>query len=190
MWETMTETERYVRRYLKETLANVQASPIARMRNGLTVFEKTLIYYYTATGYRTINSTLRRPKGKRGTKAGMLLSAALEKLPDWRGLAYRNAFLTKKDIARYRASMDAGSSVVEYSFISCSRSPGKAANYPHANTEFRILSMHGKSVEDYSCLGTHHPPNEEEILIPPGHAFRVLDVNDSGPMVLIILREL
>ena len=186
----MTETEKYVRRYLKEDLANVQASPISHMRNGLTVFEKTLIYHYTASGYLTINTTLRRSKGRQNTKAGMLLNAVLEKLPDWRGLAYRNAYLTNQDIQRYRAGMDSGSCVLECSFVSCSRSPGKARNYPHANTEYQILSKHGKSVEDYSCLGSHHPPNEEEILFQPRTSFQVLDVNDSGPMLLIIMKEL
>ena len=45
-------------------------------------------------------------------------------------------------------------------------------------------------MEECSCLGTNMPPNEEEILFQQGHAFQVLEVNDSGPMVLIIMKEL
>jgi hypothetical protein len=188
--QRVTATEKYVRRYLRDALSKVASCPIATVSNGLDIYEKTLIYHYTASGYRSINRSLRRSKGKRGTQAGVLLNAALEKLPDWRGLAYRNAHLSKSDIERYRNSLDTGSSLMEWSFISSSRSPGKARNYPHSNTEFRIRSRHGKIVEECSCLGAYLPPNEEEILFQPGHAFQVLDVNDSGPMVLIIMREL
>ncbi len=85
----MSETEKYVRKYLKEELAKVESSPIASVRNGLDRYEKSLIYYYTESGYRSINRSLRHSKGKRGSKASALLNASLKKLPDWHGLAYR-----------------------------------------------------------------------------------------------------
>jgi hypothetical protein len=186
----MTSAEKYVKKYLNDELAKVTSSQIALVENGLDIYEKTLIFHYTESGYLSINRSLRQSRGKRGTKASSLLESALDKLPDWHGLAYRNVHLTDKDIGRYRESLETNSSLTEWSFISCSRSPGKAQNYPHSNTEFRIRSMHGKIVEECSCLGTNMPPNEEEILFQPGHAFQVLDVNDSGPMVLIIMKEL
>jgi hypothetical protein len=186
----MTEHERYVRRYLKKELAKVTSSPIAAIRNGLDIYEKTLIYYYTESGYRSINRSLRTSRGKRGTKASSLLNEVLEKLPDWRGLAYRNTRLTEKQIKRYQACMDKGSPITEWAFVSSSRSPGKARYYPNSNTEFQIFSRHGKVVEECSCLGKYTPPNEEEILFLPGSSFQVLSVNLSGQKMLIIMEEL
>ena len=81
----MTKTEKYVRNNLTIVLEEVQRTPIAHIENGLTIYEKTLIYHYTKDGYRPINRSLRRSQGRRGTIASDLLDAALGKLPDWRG---------------------------------------------------------------------------------------------------------
>jgi len=178
----MTETESYVRRYLKEALAKVESSPIAGVGNGLDIFEKTLIYYYTESGYREINSGIRQSHGKRVSKVSALLNVALEKLPDWHGLAYRYTALTRKDIERYRFSLETATPLTEWSFVSCSASLGKAHAYPGSNTKFRIRLRHGKDVEECSCLGKHTPPNEEEILIPSGLIFQVLDVKRFRPI--------
>ena len=178
----MTETESYVRRYLKEALAKVETSPIAGVGNGLDIFEKTLIYYYTESGYREINSGIRQSHGKRVSKVSALLNVALEKLPDWHGLSYRYTALTRKDIERYRFSLETATPLTEWSFVSCSASLGKAHAYPGSNTEFRIRLRHGKDVEECSCLGKHTPPNEEEILIPSGLIFQVLDVKRFRPI--------
>jgi hypothetical protein len=43
----MTETEQYVRKHLPKELAEVQISAIADVDNGLDIYEKTLIYFYT-----------------------------------------------------------------------------------------------------------------------------------------------
>ncbi len=154
------------------------------------IYEKTLIYYYTESGYIPINRSLRRSHSKRGTKASSLLNDVLDKLPNWRGLAYRNTRLTEKQVKRYRESMDKGSPITEWALVSSSRSPGKARYYPNSNTEFQIFSRHGKVVEECSCLGKYTPPNEEEIVFQPGHSFQVLGVNLSGASVLIIMEEL
>jgi hypothetical protein len=186
----MTETEKYVRRYLKDELSKVKSSPIATLRNGLDIYDKTLIYHYTESGYLPINRSLRRSHGKFGTKASSLLNGVLDKLPDWRGLAYRNTRLTDKQVKRYRSSLEKGYAITEWSFVSSSRSPGKARYYPNSNTEFQIFSRHGKVVEECSCLGKYTPPNEEEIVFQPGHSFQVLSVNLSGASVLIVVEEL
>ncbi len=68
---------------------------------------------------------------------------------------------------------------MEWSFVSCSASPGKDRNYPHSNTEFRIRLRHGKNVEEYSCLtdyieGASLSREEELFFISQLHTLNVI----------------
>ena len=185
----MTETEKYVRRFLKKDFDEVRASAIAGVRNGLDIYEKTLIYYYTASGYRAINQSLRRFGGHAGSRAAILLQEVLRKLPDWRGPVFRAANLTKSSIAVYKKCALAGSAIMETAFLSTSRSPHKIEHYPATNVTYHIFARHGKAIESCSRLGSVLPPNEEEVLLLPRSKFWVLDVNESSGNVLIILEE-
>lgn len=182
----MTETERYVRRRLKDALTAVQSSQIAAVQNGLSIYEKALIYHYTWDGYLSINRSLRKSSGN---KAAQLLDRAIAKLPNWTGLVYRTAKLTKKQHAAYKRALAKDIPITERSFVSTSRSASLAHGYPHWNTQFRIFLRTGKSVEECSRLGRFSPPNEQEVLSRPGGSFRVLEVNDLGGHTLIIMRE-
>ena len=155
----MTETEKYVRRYLKKAVTEVAASRFASVPNGLDLFEKTLIYHYTGDGYILINRSLRRHSGN---KAAALLAGAVQKLPSWQGLVYRTAGLTKNQVARYRRSLKTGIPVMEPTFVSTSKSQIQAREYPNWNVQFRIFSRSGKEIEKCSCL-----PHEEEVLLLP-----------------------
>jgi hypothetical protein len=185
----MNEAEQYVKRYLKKELAEVQASPIATVQNGLSLFEKTLVYYYTRDGYKSINKSLRESGGKRGSKAAVLLNGVLKKLPDFEGLVHRTAWLTGKQIQKYKNSFLHNSPLTEFTFVSTSRSALAARLYPKWNVRFQVISKYGKSIEDVSQMGIFHPPNEQEVLFGSGHSFIVLDVTDLGSQMLIILEE-
>lgn len=186
----MTEAEKYVTRYLKSELEIVRTSAIAVVRNGLDIYEKTLIFYYTGSGYGPINASLRRSGGKRGSRAAILLEDALNRLPDWQGAAFRSCRLTKRQVAEYAHCARMGSTITEASFLSTSRNMEKLEHYPDTNCQMDIYVRHGKSIEECSRLGTHHPPNEEEVLVLPGTTFQILDVNDSGSSVLITMEEI
>lgn len=186
----MTETEKYVKRYLSKELKQVQGSAFAQVNNGLDIYERTLIYYYTGSGYQAINSNLRRTGGRRGLKVGALLDKALMKLPSHRGFVHRTARLTKKQIQKYKDSLQRNKPIIEPSFISTSKSTLTARLYPNWNVRFRVISKHGKNIEHISQMGTLSLLNEQEVLIGPRHSFRVLDVTDVGSTVLIILEEL
>ena len=186
----MTETEKYVRRYLKEELWAVQSSGIASVKNGLDIYEKTLIFYYTGSGYRTINASLRRSGGTRSNRAAELLQKAIARLPDISGPVFRSCHLTKKQIAEYARCAETESLRSEPTFLSTSRNEEKLEHYPNTNCRFVIYARHGKVIEECSRFGINMPPNEEEILFLPGSVFRVLDVNDSEQDLLIMMEEI
>lgn len=183
----MTETEKYVRRYLNKELLAVISSPIALVQNGLDTFEKTLIYHYTNSGYLSINRAYRK---KRTLKAGKLLQKVLTKLPNYQGQVYRATGLTKKQIILYRNSISKNIPITEPAFISTSISPLTVRLYPRWNVRFHIISKHGKNIEDMSRLGLHEELNEKEVLFPPGCSFRILAVTDSNGKVLILMEEI
>jgi hypothetical protein len=52
----MNKTEKYVKGSLGSSLSEVMQNPdIRSVQNGLSLFEKALIYDYTKDGYKTIN---------------------------------------------------------------------------------------------------------------------------------------
>ncbi len=178
----MSETEKYVRRYLKNELAEVQQSPISDLENGLTIFEKTLIYYYTKDGYRKINKSLR--KG-RTSKVSELLGSVLSKLPDHLSLVHRTAYLENRQLNGYRNAFQKGLVILDRGFISASKSILIGRAMPKFNAKFQISTRSGKSIKEFSFS-----PNEEEILIMSGTSFQVVDVIKKGNYLLIKLEKI
>ena len=119
----MTNVEKYVKSQFSDELTEVQNLPIAEVKNGLTVHEKTLIYHYTKDGYRDINRELRFNSGKKKSEIVLLLEKCLKKLPDHRGLVHRTADASANQIERYRAALRTGEIVRENTFVSTTRSP-------------------------------------------------------------------
>ena len=185
----MTRIEKYVRAYLVDELEEVQNSPIVNVPNGLTVFEKTLVYDYTKNGYENINNELRSGSGS-ALEVIKLLERVLRKLPNHEGVVHRTAHLTQKQLQGYRSAMRSGKLVNEPSFISTSKSPLIARMMPRFNVKFQIISKGGKLIEDMSYMGVHTPPNEEEVLFCPGSKFEILNVTDLGRYVLIKTEEI
>ena len=188
----MTKAERYVRRYLAAELAEVLALPIARVQNGLTIYEKTLIYHYTKDGYEKINEWLRSPKKLRMPQCEicMLLKSAVRKLPAARAVVFRTVDLSQSIIDKYSASLNSGSPIVDVAFISTSQSPMIARSRPRYNVKFTLTCFSGRSVEEVSYMGIHSSLNEREVLLLPGSKFRVDSVTKKDSIVLIKLTEL
>jgi hypothetical protein len=184
----MNRTEKYVKDSLRPALHEVLHNPyILGVHNGLSPYEKALIYNYTKEGYKSINEALRENTGKRLPVESQLLKAALKKLPDHRGVVYRSVDLSRKQINSYKNAV--GDVIKESTFISSSRSPLIARMLPSFTAKFSIISKHGKSVESISYMGLYNPPNEEEVLFAAGTSFRVLDVTDKEEYVLITMEE-
>jgi hypothetical protein len=184
----LTKAERYVRENLATELGEVLASPIAKVENGLTIFEKTLIYHYTKDGYASVNRELR--EGSKHSELSALLERSLKKLPDYVDEVHRTTFLGNTALDRYRSALNTGAPVTELAFISSSRSPKTSRIMPRYNTRFQIASNHGKSIEDISYAGSHTVENEKEVLFCPGSKFEVLQVTTMPNYVLIKMVEL
>jgi hypothetical protein len=184
----MTKAERYVRANLIVELEDVQGSPISRADNGLTIYEKTLIYHYTKDGYVRINQGL-RSHGQTDLEVVPLLESALRKLPPYQGIVHRTAVLTRKQLQSYLSSWRAGRVKAVPEFLSSSKSALIPRMRPRFNVKFRIVSRSGRSIEEVSYMGKHTPPNEQEVLFLPGSRFEISDVTDFAGYVLIFMEE-
>lgn len=185
----MTKAERYVRHHLQGELEEVRSSPIADVSNGLSLYEKTLIYHYTKDGYDTINRELWSRQPSQRSEVIVLLEKALKKLPNHVDEVHRTITLTRKDIKRYQEAARRGTVVREPGFTSTSKSPHVARLRPKFNVKFQILSKKGKSIEDMSFMGHGDLVNEEEVLFLPNTAFTVLGVTKKDSYLLIKLEE-
>jgi hypothetical protein len=183
----MTKAEKYVKAHLAAELAEVLALPISAVQNGLTVYEKTLIYHYTKDGYAAINAALRK---SRKTVLTNLLGQALKKLPEYRDQVFRTAYLSSRQLSAYQRAFRDDLPMTERSFLSSSMASGLARQLPPHNVRFQIASRSGRSVETVSHLGIYSISNEEEVLFPPGCQFRVQAVTQMKNYVLIILEEI
>ena len=177
----MTRSERYVRLHLVRELDAIRNKGISRLRNGLTIYEKTVIYYYTDSGYDIINSTLRsNPSAIRKEPASLLLSA-VRKVPMYRGVVHRTVTLTDTD----RHKLVPGALISESTFVSASRSPLIAKLHADFNVRFQIRSKTSRAIESLSCF-----PEEMEVVFLPGTQFKVLSVTERADYVLIKMEEL
>jgi hypothetical protein len=185
----LTKSERYVRENLATELEEVLASPIAKVANGLTIYEKTLIYHYTKDGYHTINPSL-RSSGSHPSEIVDLLIRALNKLPSHRGEVHRTTQLTQQQIHRYNIAFKNEKPVAEGAFTSASRSPFIGRLMPKFNVKFQMISRRGKWIEEISYMGAHTTSNEREVLFLPESEFRILEVTQRSRYVLIRMEEL
>jgi hypothetical protein len=144
-----------IEKYSKENLAHemLEIKNTDRNKNcpELTLCEKSIIYKYTNDGFEEINELLRNSKGKKNDTFGKFLNFSLKKLPNFDGLVYRAAQLTKSEIDRYIVAFDNNTVIQEYSFISTSKSRLTAMSY-RGNVVFRISSRTGKDIEKYLNL--------------------------------------
>lgn len=177
----MTKSESYVKKYLAAELAEVEALPIAEVDNGLSVYEKTLIYHYTKDGYVAANAAMRNGKPSEFTT---LLTRALRKLPRTALQVYRTCVLDASAIARYEKAMRLDRRFRERTFVSTSRSSAIGRSRPKYTVKFQIVCKSGRKIDDMSFV-----PSELEVLLLPGCEFVVEDVTQHAQYTLIRMTE-
>jgi hypothetical protein len=180
---------KYVNSYLQKELAELKISPIANAASTLTLEERTLIYKYSEDGYEDVNRLLRNSKGKDKTEFAVFLDSALKKLPDYFGPVYRTANLTDAELKIYEEAEKKNAILVEYSFISTSKSI-VTANMFGKSCRFTIISRTGKEIEKFAKYGAHSGQNENEVLFRLNRKFEVLEVTKRNGITFIIMEEI
>ena len=179
---------KYVNEYLAHELKQVRSSPIASIDSILSIEERVLIYKYSEDGYESVNSTLLKSKGKINTDYGKLLEKTLLKLPDYKGIVYRNVILSATQLAIYENALAKNLILVEHCFISTSKSP-LIANMFGGKYRFTIICKNGKEIERFSKYGVNSGQNEKEVLFTPNCKFEVLEIIKNKDYTLILMEE-
>jgi hypothetical protein len=179
---------KYVEDYLGYELNAISSGPIAQVKSVLSLAERALIYKYSADGYESVNEALRKSRGKDNTTFGELLGITLKKLPDHKGLVYRNVNLSSAELAVYIDACEKSTILVEHSFISASRSISVASMFG-GNCRFTMISQSGKAIEEFAKYGIDSGQNEREVLFGPNSKFDVLEVTKMNDHTLIIMEE-
>lgn len=184
----MTELEKYSNKNLKSEISEIQTSNRNSELNQLTIYEKAIIYKYSNDGFESLNEILRKSKGKKINALGNYLNFSLNKLPNFDGLVYRGAHLSKTELNRYINAFKKNSLITEYSFISSSKSRLIAMSFK-GNVLFRMFSRTGKDIEKITKFGISGYPNEKEILFRSNRIFRILDITNESTYMLITMEE-
>lgn len=185
----MDKAKKYCEKHLTAELAIVSQEPRLSAHEELSLYDKAIIYKYSEDGYESLNESLRGSKGKRKGEYCELLEQALNKLPNYQGLVYRGAKLTKKEIKVYQDGLTNGNAITEHAFISTSRSQLIAGAWIK-NCLFTIYSKSGKQIENIAYFGIDSAQNEKEILFRPNTEFKVLEVTKLDIFTLITMEEL
>jgi len=185
----MNKLQEYVFLNCSRELEEVKRSHIVNVKSQLSLEECTLIYKYSEDGYEHLNERLRISKGKDFSEFGILLDQTLAKLPNYEDITYRAIDLTDNEMLRYIDARRNNTTLVEYSFISASRS--KTVAYQFGKTcQFRIFSRSGKNIEEFTKYGNHHPQSEQEVLFRPNLNFKVLEVIKQSEKTIVTLFEI
>ena len=185
----MTNTEKYSKKHLAREVSEIERSGRIGEYPNLSVYEKALIFKYSYDGYEELNEHLRVQEGNNTTEFGILLDHCLTKLPNFEGLVYRGANLTRNELKKYKDGAESGTPIIEPTFVSTSKSRLIAMQFG-ANILFRIYSRKGKEIEKIAKFGKYNPPNEKEVLFRPNSSFRVLDEREQGNYTLITMEEI
>lgn len=156
----------------------------------LSIYEITLIYHYTESGYENTNEVLIQNKGVITTPYAQFLADTLQKLPDYQDVVFRGTTLIPSQKQRYMVANQQNILVTEPLFLSTSRSEIIANLFSKGNTLFTIFSKTGKQIEKFSKFGLSSGQNEKEVLFLPNTKFEVLDVTQSSLNTLIVLEEI
>lgn len=156
----------------------------------LDIYEITLIYHYTDSGYERVNETLIQNKGIITSDYERFLLSALKKLPPYQGVVFRGTTLNRSQMNKYVHALNLNTLIQEPLYLSTSRSELIANSFSRGNTLYTIFSKTGKSIEKYAKFGLLSGQNEKEVLFLPNTQFEVLDVTYIDSQTLIILEEI
>lgn len=157
--------------------------------SNLSNYEKTIIYKYSEDYYEFTNERLRVSKGKDINDFSNFLIKSLKKLPNYKLICYRSAYLNKSEIKKYTSAFEKNIEIIEYSFVSCSKSRLLANMFSPANVIFIIHSKSGKEIEKIAKFGINSGQNEKEVLFKPNTKFQVLNIKQANGKNLIYLQE-
>ena len=140
------------------------------LRGDIPKFENNLQDWQTPNKQQTINDYMQQAR---------FATAALNALPDYKLMAWRQTSLKPQDIAKYKE----GDIITEPSFLSSSEGIAEAQKF-QGNVLFSILSRTGKQIKNYS-----DGPHEREVLFRPGTKFKVFSVKQEQNLTKIRLVE-
>ena len=185
----MNKLRQYVTDNCAWELEEIKNKNLFIVQNVLSLEEHVIIFKYTEDGYESLNENLRLSEGKNLSEFGKYLDKTLNKLPDYKGIAYRSVKITDNELQKYLKAKENNSILVEHSFISASKSKAIANEFGR-NCQFTIYSKSGKEIEKFAKYGLQHPQNEKEILFKPNLQFEVLEITKQGDKTLIIIEEI
>lgn len=187
----MEELINFVEEYFHWEIDNYPDLEIDIANQNLSLHEKILLYKYTEDAYEYLNVNLRDGIGNSMIlEYERHLNTVLSKLPDYAQVVYRGIYLNETQIQRYTDAFQNNQDIQEDSFISTSKSRTTATELTGGNTLFRIISHHGKNIEQFSYHGSNSADNEEEILFASKTQFRILAVTNEDDLTLITMEEL
>lgn len=152
---------------------------------GLSEPEIVALRLYTMDGYKSLNKSLREDSWDLDlylNDVQKVIASGLDKLPDYRGEAYRMLTTDFKNFGDYLKQYEVGKTIKFKGFLSTSKNKNfiKYGVEGNAPAVYTILSKAGKSILDFSEYNI--PGDEDEVLFKNGTSFVIKDINhlDNG----------
>ena len=180
--------QKFVENNFPSTLIEVQSKGLSDVL--LDIYEITLIYHYSDSGFETVNEQLIKNKGAILSEYAKLLVEVIEKLPCYSDLVFRGTTLNRIQKQRYTNTLTTDSIIQEPYFLSTSKSKLIANLFSKGDTLFTIFSKTGRSIEKFSKFGLYSGQNEKEVLFLPNTNFEILDITQNESTTLIVLEEI
>ncbi|WP_426755121.1 ADP-ribosyltransferase domain-containing protein [Myxococcus sp. Y35] len=155
--------------------------------NKLSDEGKVSVYKYTQEKFKPYNGQVLFPlaKGGAGPSSAALRNnldgiavtrAALNELPRFEGTVFRG------DSKKYYDAYTKDAIITRDAFTSTAKNPGSSFE---GDAILEIKTKTGRDIQ-----GASLKPGEEEVLIPPGATFKVLERDDKGPILRLKLEEI
>ncbi|WP_237078885.1 ADP-ribosyltransferase domain-containing protein [Myxococcus xanthus] len=155
--------------------------------NGLSAEGKVSLYKYTQEKFKPYNGQVLFPLAKNGAGPtsqalrnnldGIAVTrAALNELPKFQGTVFRG------DSKKYYDAYTKDAVITRDAFTSTAKNPDAKFD---GDAILEIRTKTGRDIQ-----GASLKPGEEEVLIPPGATFKVLDRDDTGSILRLTLEEL
>ena len=146
-------------------------SSFAKKEYGLTFVEMEYLAAYTNTLHRELNIALRTGTVTVQQKlVASKLDKALDKMPKYQGVTYRDVRIPKKELKAFFDSYQIGSIIEEKQFTSTSKTD--SLKDFKGNVRFIIRGKNGRDIEKISMF-----PNEREVLFQSRKRFIVKKVH-------------
>lgn len=177
--------EEYAKEHLQTALKRINESERIDELLNLSIYEKAIIFAYTDTRnnlHKDVNKKLWESNGSEIDIFGNYLEESLDKLENYKGQVFRGVQDSVCDIERYKSALENKSILVEFGFLSASRSQIIAIGF--GQILFKIYSKSAKEIEKIS-----HFKSEEEVIFKRNTSFKVFRVSIDDFFTIIILKE-